>query len=401
MNEGDRQIVKFDAFYREISDHLMRGIAMMKKTLIAGFVVLAVILSGCGAGAEETATPEVAADFVPVVSVTGEVVPAVWATISAQNGGTVVEVLVEPGSEVTEGDLLVRLDSTDAQLAIHQAEAALGTARAQLALLQASAQPEDVAAAEAQIEAARAALAEAEIAAAEAEVMSAELARKAAEDQYDQMIRGKIHGWIEEQAILRLRAAEEALEAAQARLAQAQGGAGAQKRAADAAVWAAKAQEDIAQAQLDLLQSGATAKQIAVSEAAVAEAQAALEAASVSLERTEVRAPFAGTAGLVSVRVGELIAPGQPLVTLGDLATLRIETTDLDEIDVAQVAVGQIAAVTFDALPERVFNGQVARVSPMSEPGAGGVHYTVVIVLDETDPAIRWGMTAFVDIEVE
>jgi hypothetical protein len=37
----------------------------------------------------------------------------------------------------------------------------------------------------------------------------------------------------------------------------------------------------------------------------------------------------------------------------------------------------------------------------MSEPGAGGVHYTVVIVLDETDPAIRWGMTAFVDIEVE
>ena len=388
---------------------------MMKKTLIAGFVVLAVILSGCGAGAEETATPEVAADFVPVVSVTGEVVPAVWATISAQNGGTVVEVLVEPGSEVTEGDLLVRLDSTDAQLAIHQAEAALGTARAQLALLQASAQPEDVAAAEAQIEAARAALAqaiaqrdqftagatEAEIAAAEAEVMSAELARKAAEDQYDQMIRGKIHGWIEEQAILRLRAAEEALEAAQARLAQAQGGAGAQMRAADAAVWAAKAQEDIAQAQLDLLQSGATAKQIAVSEAAVAEAQAALEVASVSLERTEVRAPFAGTAGLVSVRVGELIAPGQPLVTLGDLATLRIETTDLDEIDVAQVAVGQIAAVTFDALPERVFNGQVARVSPMSEPGAGGVHYTVVIVLDETDPAIRWGMTAFVDIEVE
>jgi HlyD family secretion protein len=388
---------------------------MTKKALTAGLVLLAVVLSGCGAGVEETATPEAAEDYVPVVSVTGEVVPEVWATASAQVGGTVVEVLVEPGSKVAAGDLLVRLDSTDAQLAAHQAEAALGTARAQLALLQASAQPEDVAAAEAQIETTRAAVAqavaqrdqlaagatEAEIAAAEAEVMSAELARKAAEDQYDQMIRGKIHGWIEEQAILRLRAAEEALEAAHARLAQAQGGAGAQKRAADAAVWAAEAQQDIAQAQLDLLLAGTTAEQIAVSKAAVAEAQAALEAASVSLERTEVRAPFAGTAGLVSARVGESITPGQPLVTLGDLTTLWIETTDLDEIDVAQVEVGQTADVTFDAIPERVFDGHVARISPMAEPGAGGVHYTVVIVLGETDPAVRWGMTAFVDIEVE
>jgi HlyD family secretion protein len=388
---------------------------MTKKALTAGLVLLAVVLSGCGAGVEETATPEAAEDYVPVVSVTGEVVPEVWATASAQVGGTVVEVLVEPGSKVAAGDLLVRLDSTDAQLAAHQAEAALGTARAQLALLQASAQPEDVAAAEAQIETARAAVAqaaaqrdqlaagatEAEIAAAEAEVMSAELARKAAEDQYDQMIRGKIHGWIEEQAILRLRAAEEALEAAHARLAQAQGGAGAQKRAADAAVWAAEAQQDIAQAQLDLLLAGTTAEQIAVSKAAVAEAQAALEAASVSLERTEVRAPFAGTAGLVSARVGESITPGQPLVTLGDLTTLWIETTDLDEIDVAQVEVGQTADVTFDAIPERVFDGHVARIAPMAEPGAGGVHYTVVIVLGETDPAVRWGMTAFVDIEVE
>jgi hypothetical protein len=36
----------------------------------------------------------------------------------------------------------------------------------------------------------------------------------------------------------------------------------------------------------------------------------------------------------------------------------------------------------------------------MAEPGSGGVHYTVLVVLDGTDPAIRWGMTAFVDVEV-
>jgi multidrug efflux pump subunit AcrA (membrane-fusion protein) len=86
------------------------------------------------------------------------------------------------------------------------------------------------------------------------------------------------------------------------------------------------------------------------------------------------------------------------VLVLGDVSTLRVETTDLEEIDVAQVDVGQEATVTFDALSERVFAGHVTWVSPMAEPGAGGIHYTVIIELDEIDPVIRWGMTAFVDI---
>jgi hypothetical protein len=36
----------------------------------------------------------------------------------------------------------------------------------------------------------------------------------------------------------------------------------------------------------------------------------------------------------------------------------------------------------------------------MSTSGSGGVNYTVVVALDDVDPALRWGMTAFVDIEV-
>jgi hypothetical protein len=37
----------------------------------------------------------------------------------------------------------------------------------------------------------------------------------------------------------------------------------------------------------------------------------------------------------------------------------------------------------------------------MAAPGSGGVNYTVVIKLDKVAPTVRWGMTAFVDIEVE
>ena len=137
-----------------------------------------------------------------------------------------------------------------------------------------------------------------------------------------------------------------------------------------------------------------------MAEASVSQAEAALEVAQLTVTRSEFRAPFAGTVGMLSVRVGEVIAPGQPLVTLGDLATLHVETTDLDEIDVARVTVGQQAAVSFDALPEQVFTGRVTHISPMAEPGSGGVNYTVIIEMEELDPAIRWGMTAFVDIEV-
>lgn len=386
---------------------------MMKKMIVIGLVVVAVALSGCGGSVEETPTPEMEIEFAPIVSVTGEVAPAAWATLSARTGGTVQEVLVEPDDEVAEGDVVVRLDDTDAQLAVQQAEVALEIAQAQLALLKAGPRPEEIAVAERQIEAAQAVISqtiaqrgqltvgatEAEIAAAEAEVAAAEVARKAAEDHYDQ-IKGKVHGWIEEEAILQLHAAEQALEAARAWLAQVRGSAWAQIRSADAAIRSAEVQRNIAQAQLDLLKTGATAEEIAVSEAAVAQAEAALETARVALDRCEVHAPFAGTVGAVNVRVGELVASGQPLITLGDLTTLWVETTDLDEIDVARVAVGQQATITFDALPEQVFVGRVIRISPMAEPGTGGVNYTVVVELDELDPAIRWGMTAFVDIEV-
>jgi multidrug efflux pump subunit AcrA (membrane-fusion protein) len=383
---------------------------MMQKTLLAVMVGLLVLgLAGCGGQVEETPVPEAEPDFAPVVSVTGEVVPVLWATLSAQAGGTVVELAVEPGDEVMVDGLLVRLDPTDAELAFQQAEAALQAAQAQLALLEAGARSEEIAAAEGQVQAAEAALAQAiaqrdeltgaGAAAARAQLVAAMLEEKTAEDAYDQ-VEGRIHGWIEEQAIRRLRAAEEARAAAEAQLAQLEGESGAQIRAAEAAVSAAAAQEHIAQAQLALLSAGATGEEIDAAEAAVAQARAASEAAQVALNRTEMRAGFAGTVGMVHVRVGELVAPGQPLVTLGDLSALRVETTDLDEIDVAKVAVGQDASVSFDALPERVFYGRVTRISPMSEPGTGGVNYTVVVELDDIDPLIRWGMTAFVYIEV-
>ena len=175
----------------------------MKRTIFAGLVVLAVLVSGCGGSTEETPTPEVEVEYVPVVSPTGEVVPAVWATVSAQSGGTVLEVLVEPGSEVAAGDVLIRLDPTDAQLAMLQAEMVLETAQAQLALVQVGPRSEQIAVAEAQIAAAQTVVSqtvtqrnqlwsgatEAQIAAAQAQIAAAQTEQWMANEAHEQTMK--------------------------------------------------------------------------------------------------------------------------------------------------------------------------------------------------------------------
>ena len=112
-------------------------------------------------------------------------------------------------------------------------------------------------------------------------------------------------------------------------------------------------------------------------------------------------APYDGTVGLIHIRQGEEVMPGQAVLVMGDLSTLRVETTDLDEYDIARVESGQRVDLTFDALPEKVLPGRVIHVAPMSSPGQAATTYTVIINFEEYEPALRWGMTAFVDIWVQ
>jgi len=367
-------------------------------------------------------------DYVPVISVTGKVLPARRATISAQVGGTVLEIFVAQGDEVEAGDLLLQLDPTDAQLTVRQAEAALEAAQAERALLQAQPRPEAVAVRQAQAAAAQATLTQtivhrdrvalagtqADVVAAEAAVIAAQADRLAAYETHEltmtchefdlngeQKTLCPLLGAPEEQARHQLQVASERLNLAQAQLDALLAGAGDRTPATEAAVQAAREQWGIVLAELDLLQAGASAGELAAAEAAVQKADATLAEAQAMLARTTVRAPFAGVVGNVHVREGEFLLAGSPIVTLGDLDTLRVETSDLDEISVGQVAVGQKVEIAFEGLPEQLFTGRVVRISPMSDSEAGGVNYTAIVDVDRLDPDVRWGMTAFVDIEGE
>jgi HlyD family secretion protein len=156
-----------------------------------------------------------------------------------------------------------------------------------------------------------------------------------------------------------------------------------------------------AKSERDLLRAGPRAEAVAVAEAIVAEATTALTRARYNLDDAVIRAPFSGTIGQVRVSNGELVAPQQIVVRLGDLTCLRVETKDLTEIDITRVRPGQTAEISVDALGGQRLNATVAHVSVVAEDYRGDKVYTAILDLaPDTNADLRWGMTAFARINV-
>jgi len=342
------------------------------------------------------------------ISASGKVVPALSAQLGFSLAGRVLAVNVKVGDQVQAGDVLATLDSSGLEAGVAQAKAAVQTAKAQLAQLEANPHPAEIAAAEQAIKAAEAAvwgasaqLAQlqagpraADIAVAEAALAQAAYNKKVAQDKYDWAEKGSTR----RQAADMLAVAQQDYAAAQKRLDQLKAGASkSELDAGRAGIAATKAQQAMAQARLDLLQAGATPEQIAVAGAAIAQAEAALQGAQASLAQVTLNAPFAGTITALHIATGEALLPGQAILTLADLSRLWVETTDLSERDIARVSKGQAAIVFIEALGEEI-TGQVVQIAPRADTLGGDVVYTVVIELDEQPQGLRWGMSADVEI---
>ena len=115
-----------------------------------------------------------------------------------------------------------------------------------------------------------------------------------------------------------------------------------------------------------------------------------------ALANAEVRAPFPGVITDLNLKVGEFAASGEPVITIADDSQWVVKTTDLTEIDVVNVEEGQPVTVKLDALPDTELNGNVFSISQNYSENQGDVVYEVTILLTDSNPAIRWGMTAVV-----
>jgi multidrug resistance efflux pump len=113
-----------------------------------------------------------------------------------------------------------------------------------------------------------------------------------------------------------------------------------------------------------------------------------------ALANAEVRAPFPGVITNLDLKVGEFAASGNPVITIADNSQWVVKTTDLTEIDVVNVTDGQPVTVSLDAMPNIELEGNVFSISQNFSENQGDVVYEVTILLTDMDPAMRWGMTA-------
>lgn len=355
----------------------------------------------------------------------------------------------ESGLEAAQNQLRL------AEAGVAAAEAGVVSAETNLQLIKAGPRPEEIAAAEANIQAADSAVSqaagnrdvalnmtsEADIYAAEAQVAQAYTEVRRLEEDYDTILTTcftipdgseicPLYGPVEEEtrdqlaaARLRYQAAVQNLEAVQ------QGPTTAQQRAAGGGISIAVAQRDAAEAQLALLLAGATPEEITIAELRVSEAEAgvALAQAEVAratagvqqaevavvhaqanvnsiqatLARSTLSAPYDGEVSRIDASVGQLVQPGSPLLLLADFSGWLVKTTDLTEIDVSSVVEGAPVIARLDAIPGETIGGVVTKVALISDESRGDVAYEAEILLDEApNLPVRWGMTAFVEIEV-
>jgi len=397
-----------------------------KHTLAMLITAAAVLAAGCSSlplpsQASPTAVPNPLDDFVPQVNATGEVVPEQEALLSVSVAGIIEEVLIEEGDVVESDQILVQLKGKeDMQAAIEAAEYELTLSQRALddlyenndinqvnALKEASLAYEALRQAEyddyyfsipsnqedlEMFEAAIAMRENLELAREEYEPYKGtsneftyiDCDNVEASKAFPSLCGSTDRYNVEDQ----LEDAEADFKTAVDRIENATNIALAQERLR-------KALEDF-----EILETGPDPKDIVTAQKRLDNAEASLAAAQAYYDDLEVRAPFDGTVSELYVNDSEWIAPGQPALLIADLEHLRVETTDLSEIDVARIEVDDTAIITFDALPETTVIGTIVRISPKAAPGSG-VNYTVVIELQEIPEALRWGMTAFVEIELE
>jgi HlyD family secretion protein len=367
----------------------------------AGFFLIGGSTSGLSGRADApTPVPTVTirpASEVAQVSAAGNVDLAVQQPVVFQVQGTVASVPVNVSDNVKVGDTLASLDTTDLQQAVQQAQLSVDESQAALDKVVAPPLQADVAAAQADLASAQAAYQDLlagqtqdQLTQLSATLVKAQIALQQAQQAYDQVAwRNDVAASTEaanlQSATIDYQSAKAAYNQAIAPPTAAQ-------------IASAKAAIVDAQDKLDQLLAGPTQADQHAAEITVQQSQLSLEIAQASLAQAVLRAPISGTVLAVNVQVGQMVSPGTEAVTLGDMSTLEL-VVDVAEVDVSQVALGQPAQISIDALPTKTFDGVVERIDPTSTSVSGVVNYLVTIRFTSSDLSqVRPGMSAVATI---
>jgi membrane fusion protein (multidrug efflux system) len=294
--------------------------------------------------------------------------------IAPKVAGTVAEVLVKDNEPVKAGQVLVRIDPRDFQARVNMAKAAVLQAESQLRSAQvvvpwtnettqsgASAASAQLADAEAEQERSRIAFEQAsvsDLAFAEANIRSKQANYERAQADLARMKpladKAEISRLQYDSYVAAARVAESELQASQEKLASARKEAAIRKASLDAA------QSRVNHAKAQLETSVANRRQVAIrtadaggASAGVASARASLEAAELQLSYTSIVAPVDGVVTRKSVEVGQIVSPGQGLMTVIPLHDVWV-TANFKETQLANVRPGQRAEIQVDMYGKKI-----------------------------------------------
>ncbi len=144
--------------------------------------------------------------------------------------------------------------------------------------------------------------------------------------------------------------------------------------------------------------------QIGVDEATIAQRQAQLATAEVNLGYTNIVSPVDGTVVSRNVTVGQTVAASFQTPTLfliaTDLTKMQVDT-NVSESDIGGIKENNPANFTVDAFPKRTFAGTVSQVRQSPQTLQNVVTYDVVVSVDNSDLALKPGMTAATRIVID
>lgn len=137
----------------------------------------------------------------------------------------------------------------------------------------------------------------------------------------------------------------------------------------------------------------------------VASSRANLDLAKQMLEDASVEAPIAGTIISRPITNGMLITSttsspngGTTLMTLADLSIVRMRVT-IDEVEMANVRVGEQASVAVDAFPDRAFDGVIEKIEPQATVTQGVTFFPVMVSIPNKEGLLMPGMNGEVTIK--
>jgi multidrug efflux pump subunit AcrA (membrane-fusion protein) len=132
----------------------------------------------------------------------------------------------------------------------------------------------------------------------------------------------------------------------------------------------------------------------------LAVAQARLQAAQTTVDTQSLTAPFTGTITEVDIKPGDQVSPGSIGVRLDKLDRLLVDV-QVSEVDINNLQVGQPVTLSFDAIPDKQYNGVVSQVPEVGDIIQGVVEFNVLVELKDADQYVKPGMTAAVNIVID